>query len=88
MIKEIQYRASKAAQNMITAGHHQQYSPLGIKVFAYCPGFTVSNLGPHNTTENGAKPVADAASPLVDIIEGKRDDEVGKFLYGTGVYPW
>lgn len=88
LIKEIQYRASKAAMNMVTAGHYMLYTPLGIKVFAYCPGFTVSNLGPHNKTENGAKPVADAATPLVDILEGKRDDEVGKFLHNTGVYPW
>lgn len=87
-IREIQYRASKAAMNMVTACHHIDYAPFGIKVFAYCPGFTVSNLGPHNTKENGAKPVADGASPLVDILEGKRDDDVGKFLHNTGVYPW
>ena len=87
-IREVQYRASKAALNMVTACQHIDYAPLGIKVFAYCPGFTVSNLSSMNTADQGAKAVAESAKPLVDILEGKRDDDVGKFLHNTGVYPW
>lgn len=80
-----------------------------IKVFSYCPGFTVSNLSHMNTAENGARPTADSVSilkrlrssclcsseltpeqvyPLVDIIEGKRDDEQDVLLHGKGTYPW
>ncbi|KAL8710252.1 MAG: hypothetical protein Q9220_005183 [cf. Caloplaca sp. 1 TL-2023] len=81
-----QYRASKAALSMITACQWVAYEPLGIKVFAYAPGFTESNLGPMNTVEKGAKPVAEAVVPLVDLVEGRRDDDAGKFLHSEGVY--
>ncbi|KAL8791752.1 MAG: hypothetical protein Q9195_005628 [Heterodermia aff. obscurata] len=87
-MQALQYRASKAALNMITACHWVQYGPEGIKVFTFCPGFTVSNLGQQNKAEFGAKPTDEAVRPLVDIVEGKRDDEAGKFLNATGLYPW
>ena len=83
-----QYRASKAALNMITACQFVEYEPAGIKVFLYDPGFTQSNLGPHNTAENGARHPSESVMPLIDVLEGKRDHEVGKLLHNTGVYPW
>ena len=83
----VQYRASKAALSMVTACDWVEYGPA-IKVFAYCPGFTVSNLGPQNKTEHGAKPTAEAVMPLIDVLEGKRDGEAGLFLHNTGIYPW
>ncbi|ORY17288.1 hypothetical protein BCR34DRAFT_555814 [Clohesyomyces aquaticus] len=82
------YRASKAALNMITACQAVKYGKLGWKVFAFCPGFTVSNLGEMNKVENGAKPTSEGASPIVDIINGARDEEHGKFLNIGGQYPW
>jgi hypothetical protein len=48
-----------------------------------------SNLGPHNKVENGAQPTDVATKPLVDIIEGKRDDEAHKLLSEDGKeYAW
>ena len=82
------YRASKAAMNMITANQFVEFSEFGIKVFAYCPGFTVSNLGPQNNAESGARSAEESVVSLVDVLEGKRDEDVGKFLHNTGVYPW
>ena len=65
----------------ITAGYQiEEYEDDGIKVLLYCPGFTESNLGPHNKAEFGAATVDKAVIPLVDIVEGKRDDEVGVFI--------
>lgn len=61
---------------------------IDIKVFAYDPGFTISNLSSHNTAEAGARSAEESAKPLVDVIEGKRDDEVGQFLHNSGTYPW
>jgi NAD(P)-dependent dehydrogenase (short-subunit alcohol dehydrogenase family) len=87
-LQGVQYRASKTALSMVTACQWVEYEPLGIKVFAYDPGFTQSNLGPHNKAENGAKPASEAVMPLIDVLEGKRDHEAGKFLHNTGVYPW
>jgi NAD(P)-dependent dehydrogenase (short-subunit alcohol dehydrogenase family) len=83
----LQYRVSKTALNMITACQWVEYGPA-IKVFAYDPGFTQSNLSERNTAENGAKPAVEAVRPLIDVLEGKRDDEVGQLLHNTGVYPW
>ena len=83
----VQYRASKAALNMITACQYVEYGPR-IKVFAYDPGFTQSNLSSHNTAANGAKSATEAVMPLIDVLEGKRDDEAGKLLHNTGIYPW
>ncbi|KAH7015977.1 putative short chain dehydrogenase/reductase [Macrophomina phaseolina] len=86
--QEVQYRASKAALNMITACQHVEYASDGIKVFAYDPGFTQSNLSSHNKAENGARTAAESVKPLIDVLEGKRDEEAGKFLHNTGIYPW
>ena len=58
------------------------------KVFAYSPGFVVSNLGPHNNTENGAGPASGGAAPMVSIINGERDAEHGCFLSKDGQYPY
>ena len=77
--KAEQYRASKAALNMVTAVQSVEFGP-GIKVFAYCPGFTVSNLSGMNTAENGARETRESVLPLMDVLEGKRDDEAGGFL--------
>ena len=86
--KVIQYRTSKAALNMITACQAVHYGELGFKVFAFCPGFTVSNLGPMNNAENGAKPTSEGAAPIVKLLNGERDAEHGGFLHATGQYPW
>jgi NAD(P)-dependent dehydrogenase (short-subunit alcohol dehydrogenase family) len=81
------YRASKAALNMVTACQWVEFGP-NIKVFAYDPGFTISNLGPHNAAEHGARTAEESAKPLVDVLEGKRDEEAGCLLHNTGQYPW
>lgn len=86
--KHLQYRTSKAALNMLTACHHVEYGPQGVKVFAYCPGFTQSNLSGMNTKENGARSAEESVRPLVSILEGQRDDEAGLFLNKDGIYPW
>ncbi|CAD0100762.1 unnamed protein product [Aureobasidium mustum] len=86
--QHVQYRASKAALNMVTACQFVEYKPLGIKVFAYDPGFTQSNLSTMNTKGNGARAAAESVAPLIDVLEGKRDDEAGMFLHNTGTYEW
>ena len=60
----------------------------GFKVFAFCPGFTVSNLSGMNKAENGAKPTSEGAAPIVRILEGERDKEHGGYLNAGGQYPW
>ena len=85
----IHYRASKAGMNMVTADQAARYGELGMKVFSYCPGFTTSNLSNFNNADSGAKPTSEGARPIVDLINGKRDAEHAKFVYGDdGQYPW
>lgn len=105
-IQAVQYRASKAALNMITACLYVEFG-LGIeqtdgekavgemteaqknmKIFCYDPGFTVSNLGEYNKKEFGARSAEDTVLSIMEVIEGKRDDEAGKFIHNTGGYPW
>lgn len=87
-IAGLPYSASKAAMNLITATQAKIYGEEGVKVFAYTPGFCVSNLGPHNNEENGAQPAGEGAAPMVSILSGGRDDEHGCFLSSSGQYPW
>lgn len=83
-----EYRTSKAALNMLSACQVWEYGKLGIKTFVYCPGFTVSNLTDFATAGCGAQPVSEGASPIVHIIEGKRDDDEGSFVIAGGVAEW
>lgn len=73
---------------MIAACQVVEYEAVGIKVFLIDPGFTQSNLGPYNKAENGARHASESVGPLIDVLEGKRDDETGRLLHNTGVYPW
>ena len=87
-IQGMHYRASKSALNMITACQAVEYGKVGMKVFAFNPGFTVSSLSPHNNEEFGAKPVAESAKAIVRIVNGDRDDEHAGFLDADGRLPW
>ena len=84
----IAYCASKAAMNLLTAAQAVMYGEQGFKVFAFSPGFVVSNLGPHNNAESGAQPASEAVVPIVKIVNGERDGEHAGFLTATGQYPW
>ncbi len=82
------YRSSKTALSMVTACQFVEYGDMGIKVFLYDPGFTVSNLSENNTAEKGARSARESVLPLIDVIEGKRDAECGLHLHNTGTWPW
>ena len=96
-LQHVPYRPSKVALNMVSACQYVEYglnfqapetASGGVKVFTYDPGFTVSNLSEMNTKENGARSVDTSVENLMDVIEGKRDADVGKFIHNTGEYPW
>ena len=59
-----------------------------MKVFCYDPGFTVSHLSSHNKEEFGARSAKDTVNSIMELVEGKRDTEVGKFIHNSGAYPW
>jgi NAD(P)-dependent dehydrogenase (short-subunit alcohol dehydrogenase family) len=59
-----------------------------IKVFCYDPGFTASNLGPYNKQEFGARSAENTVHSIMELVDGKRDAEAGKFIHNSGEYPW
>jgi NAD(P)-dependent dehydrogenase (short-subunit alcohol dehydrogenase family) len=87
------YRVSKAALNMIAACDAWEYKDK-VKVFAYCPGYVVTDLaGMREPKEKAgvAKSPEGSARGLLVIAEGKRDEENGLFLHDEGageLYPW
>ena len=85
------YRMSKAALNMLTAYQYQQLKEEGFKVWSFCPGFVVTDLGRDREEREriGCESAETSAKAVAEILEGERDGEVGLFLqrYGNR-YEW
>jgi NAD(P)-dependent dehydrogenase (short-subunit alcohol dehydrogenase family) len=86
------YRLSKTALNMWALQEAKELQPKKVKVFIVCPGLVKSNL--RGKTEDKVSAAGRAGDPEVSgqtmlrIIEGKRDQDVGKFVHKDGVYEW
>lgn len=87
-VDNIAYRASKSALNMTTVHQAMRLGEKGFKIFAYCPGFIVSNLSEFNNLESGAAETSTGAIPMLKILNGERDAEHSYFLQANGQYPW
>ncbi|RMZ84681.1 hypothetical protein DV737_g893, partial [Chaetothyriales sp. CBS 132003] len=88
------YRMSKAALNMLAACHRHNYADW-CKVLAFNPGWCVSNLsgekGREMRIKGGARDPQEPAGVLVDIVTGKRDEDIAKngmVDVDGGVLPW
>lgn len=87
-----EYRMSKSALNMLTVQLHKKLQDRNIKVFSFCPGLVRSNL--RGTTEEAVSAGGAAGDPIesgkgiMDILEGNRDAETGRFVHKDGVWPW
>ncbi|GKT41952.1 short-chain dehydrogenase/reductase tropE [Colletotrichum spaethianum] len=87
------YRVSKAGLNMATANMVFEFKSWNAKVWAYCPGYVVTNLTGENDRQNridsGADSSETSAQGILEILQGKRDSEVGKFVARFGKqYNW
>ncbi|KAI9651968.1 MAG: hypothetical protein M1831_007471 [Alyxoria varia] len=87
------YRISKAALNMLAACHHVDFGRRnpGIKVWAFCPGHVATNLGEgdrESRLKSGLPSSETSAKSLLEIVEGQRDGDAGKFIHGQGFYEW
>ena len=86
------YQVSKAALNMLAVVEAGNWSHEGLKVFVMSPGFVRSNLrGPSEEARSGwgkAGDPQDSGQIVLDIVQGKRDADVGRFVHKDGVYPW
>lgn len=87
-----EYRASKAALNMITVQMHKRLQSRGVRVFAFCPGLVRSNL--RGEDEAAVSAYGRAGDPLesgrgiLGIVLGERDGDVGGFVNKDGPLPW
>jgi NAD(P)-dependent dehydrogenase (short-subunit alcohol dehydrogenase family) len=84
------YRASKAALNMYMVQKSKELGKQGIKVWAVDPGVNATNLAGsvEQATAHGAKHASNGAQDVVDVVEGKRDDCIGKSVWTEGIRPW
>lgn len=76
------YRMSKAALNMLTAYQYYQLKADGFKVWSFCPGYVVSDIADDREQRvgNGVESSETSAVAMLEIAEGKRDADVGKFI--------
>lgn len=87
------YRMSKAALNMLTACQYAELKEFGFKVWTFCPGYVITNLSGEGDRQHrkevGAESSETSAQGILELVEGKRDSEVGKFVARYGqLYPW
>ena len=83
---------SKAAINMAMACDVAELEDVGGKVWTMCPGYLATKL----TSEEDRKARIGMGLPgpevgagiILDIFEGRRDKDVGKFVWKNGVYGW
>lgn len=86
------YPVSKAALGMLAVTELRDHGDKGLKVFVVSPGFVISNLrGPSEEQRTGwgrAQGPEEAGKLVLDIVEGKRDADVGCLVHKDGVYAW
>ncbi|KAI1811456.1 putative short chain dehydrogenase/reductase [Poronia punctata] len=91
------YRISKAALNMLAACHRYNFAEWENKgrVVAFNPGWCVTNLtgakGREMREKMGARDAKEPARALLDIVTGKRDEDIeksGLIDVDGGVLPW
>ena len=84
------YRSSKAGMNMMMREWARTLGEDGIKVWCISPGFLATGLGPgaEVTKKMGAGDPAVGGNFIKDVVEGKRDQDVGKVVRPNGIQPW
>jgi len=77
---------------MIAVREHIEYGPQGLKVFVMSPGCVVSNIRGNSEDERNAWGAASdpdvAGNTILEILLGKRDGYLGKFVVKDGLYAW
>ncbi len=84
------YRASKAGLNLLMLNWHWALHADGVKTFSVSPGFLATTLGgdPEALKARGAGDPARGGELIRDIVEGRRDADVGKVVNSSGLQPF
>ncbi len=80
------YRMSKASLNMLTGYTSSLEEAKGVKVWSFCPGYVVTDLGGDREwkTKMGVDSSETSARGILEIVQGRRDREVGGFVEREG----
>ncbi|KIX94645.1 uncharacterized protein Z520_09691 [Fonsecaea multimorphosa CBS 102226] len=83
----IGYRCSKTALNMLMVDWNHKLKADGVKVWSVGPGFLETDLGNarHLAKEMGAKHPSIGGQFIRSVVEGARDDDVGKIVVKDGI---
>lgn len=86
----VAYAASKTALNMMMLSWHMALQPDGVKVWAISPGFLATDLGGAKEllVERGAGHPSIGGKVVASVIQGERDEDVGKVVAGHGIQPF
>ena len=84
------YRSSKTGMNMMMREWHRMLHEDGVKVWCISPGFLATGLGggEEMNKKMGAGDPSVAGTLIRSVLEGSRDDDVGKVILKEGVQPW
>ncbi|KAJ5116904.1 hypothetical protein N7456_001252 [Penicillium angulare] len=86
----IGYRCSKIALNMLMLDWNNKLKADGVKVWSVGPGLLATNLGgvPEKALAMGAKHPSAGGKILMSVVEGERDESVGKIVIRDGIMDW
>lgn len=84
------YRSAKTGMNMMVLEWERTLKEDGVKVFAVSPGLLATGLGGHPELlkKLGGLDPNVGAELVRDVIEGHRDEDVGKVVRKNDVQPW
>ncbi|KAF7978665.1 hypothetical protein HWV62_45192 [Athelia sp. TMB] len=85
-----EYRASKAALNMLMVQYVAKLGGEGVKVFGADPGLNATNLtgDAESLRKRGAVEPSVGGERIATVIKGERDADVGRVCGEYGVSPW
>ncbi|KAH8172036.1 short chain dehydrogenase domain-containing protein [Sarocladium implicatum] len=87
----ISYRAAKTALNMVMRHWHRVLLNDGVKVWAVSPGFLATNLlgtGAEALKKMGAQDPSVGGKFVCSVVQGARDEDVGKVILADSIQPW
>ncbi|KAK9778028.1 hypothetical protein SCAR479_05354 [Seiridium cardinale] len=85
------YRSSKTGLNMLMREWNNVLLNDGVKVWAISPGFLATGLGgagADNLKQMGALDPSIGGEFIRDVVQGKRDADVGKVIRKDMIQPW
>jgi NAD(P)-dependent dehydrogenase (short-subunit alcohol dehydrogenase family) len=85
------YRSAKTGLNMLMREWYRILLNDGVKVWAISPGFLATGLsgaGSEVLKKMGAKDPSEGGSFVKAVVEGERDQDVGKVVRVDGVQDW